>query len=241
MINLLSALRLAQRKEYRAKRRAELIDKRKKQILEFEKMTDAEKTKKLIEIRNMVRKQYLRIQEVRARTQALTQEEALAILKRDHGYKPEEEENLLRNMEHKPASEDEKKEFRKKYKMGEFQVPGELSGFELFLKEKGKDRLVGFIDRLMSDEPPKLPPPADLSVVQKGMQKEVQKEEEGDKKEKPEKITAAPAAPAPAGAKGAAKPAGAKDAAKPVGAKDAAKPAGDKAAAKPAGGDNKKK
>eukprot|EP00026_Physarum_polycephalum_P009794 Phypoly_transcript_09930.p1 GENE.Phypoly_transcript_09930~~Phypoly_transcript_09930.p1 ORF type:complete len:368 (+),score=107.51 Phypoly_transcript_09930:234-1337(+) len=189
-------LRQAERKEYRAKRRANMIDETKKRILNFEKMSDSDKVKKLTEYRSMVREQYLRIKEMSERTLAMKQEEALEILKRDYGISPEEEERLLRNMERKP-SEEEKMEFRKKYKMDEFKVPGELSGFDLFLKENGKEHLVGFIERIMSDEPPTLPPPVDLSLVQKGEEKG----DEGDKKE-PE----AAAAPAPKAAPAAAKP-----------------------------------
>jgi hypothetical protein len=164
-----------------------LFDSAKKRIMDFEKLSDADKIKTLTEFRDIARKEYLNIQEMNTRIAGMTEGECLEVLKKEHGITPEEEEKMLRNMEHRP-SEEGQREFRKKYKMGEFQVQGELSGFDLFLRQKGKEHLIGWVDRVMSNDPPKLPPPRDLNAVFKN------KNEGGDKDKKPADAAAVPAA-----------------------------------------------
>ena len=167
-------------------------------MLAFEKMSDADKIKKLIEYRNVARTEYMKIEETRKRIRAMSQEEALEALKKKYGISPQDEERMMRNVERKPT-EEEQMEVQKRYKLGKFKVPGELSGFDLFLQERGKERLIGFFDRLMSDEPPKIPPPVDMNLLKSDKEEAAEK----DKKEKAgdAQVAAIPAAVPAAGGK----------------------------------------
>lgn len=164
----LAPKRKAEKQAKRTAFREEMIETVRKRMIAFEKMSDADKIKKLTEIRGTVRKAYLHLKsEVEAEvSQVKTQEQAMEILKTKYKITAEKEEQLLRAMERRPT-EEQKKAFEKKYKMGEFKVEGQLSGLDLYLQQKGKGRLVGFFDRLMSDAPPNIPPPIDIKVIEK--------------------------------------------------------------------------
>lgn len=175
------------RKQAQVERRGVIVEGLKKYVEEFDKMSDADKVKKLTEAREATKKIADALKAEEDRILSLPVEGVYETLRKEHNLTEEQEEQLLRDDEAPTLmSEDERVKKMKEMRLGVYEVPGELNGFDYFLSQRAP-RLIGFMDRLYSKEPPKIEKASEKKADDKKGGKDAGKGDKGDKGKAAEK------------------------------------------------------